>query len=73
MYLAKNVVNISDFCLAKGTYVEQTFTSCLIGVCTPLESLRNYTEFKHIEKKMIYSDIHNWEPVVTMKDREMFS
>ena len=48
VYLAKNVVNISDFCLAGGIYVEQTFTSCLIGVCTPLESLRNYTVFEHI-------------------------
>ena len=72
VYLAKNV-NISDFCLAKGTYVEQTFTSWLIGVCTPLESLRHYTIFEHMEKKMTYSDIYNWGPVVTMKDREMFS
>ena len=73
VYLAKIVLNISDFCFAGGTYVEQTFTSCLIGVCTPLESLRNYTVFKHIKKKMTYSDIYNWGPVVTKKDREMFS
>ena len=43
-----------------------------IGICTPLERLRNYTVFEHI-KKMTYSDIYNWGPVVTIKDREMFS
>ncbi|KAF6078426.1 hypothetical protein HJG60_009254 [Phyllostomus discolor] len=73
VYLAKNVLNTSDFCLAGGTYVEQTFTSCLIGVCAPLESLRHYTVFDDIEKKITYSDIYNWGPVVTIKDREMFS
>ena len=44
-----------------------------IGICTPLERLRNYTVFKSIEKKMTYSDIYNWGLVVTIKDREMFS
>ena len=73
VYLAKIVLNISDFCFAGRTYVEQTFASCLIGVCTPLESLRNQTVFKHIEKKMIYFDIYNWGSLVTLKDREMFS
>ena len=73
VYLAKTVLNISDFCLAGGTYVEQAFTPCVIGVCTPLESLRNYTVFEHIGKKMTYSDIYNWAPVVTIKDREMLS
>ena len=38
-----------------------------------MESLRNYTAFEHIEKRMTYSDIYNWGPVVTIKDREMFS
>ena len=37
VYLAKYVLNI--FCLTGGAYVEQTFTSCLIGACTPLKSL----------------------------------
>ena len=60
VYLAKHFLNISDFCLAGGIYVEQTFTSCLIGVCTPLESLRNYTVFEHIKKKMTYSDIYSY-------------
>ena len=36
-------------------------------------NLRNYTVFEHIEKKMTYSDIYNWGPVVAIKDREMFS
>ena len=49
---------------------ELSFTSCLTGVCTPLESL---TLFQHINKKMTYSDIYNWATVVTLKDREMFS
>ena len=65
-------MSISDFCLAGGTYFEQTFTSCLLGVCAPLESLRNYTVFEHIEKKITYSDIYNWRPVVTKKDRKYF-
>ena len=73
VYLAKTVLNISDFCLAGGTFFEQAFASCVIGVCTPLESLRNYTVFEHIEKKMTYSDIYNWAPVVTIKDKETFS
>ena len=73
VYLTEIVLNISDFCFARGTYVEQTFTSCLIGVCTPLESLRNYTVFKHIDKKMTYCEIYHWRPVVTIKDRKMFS
>ena len=73
VYLAKNVLNISEFYLSGGTYIEQTFTSCLVGVCTPLESLRNYTVFEHIKKKITYSDIYNWGPVVTIYGREMFS
>ena len=73
VYLAKSVLNIFDFCLAGGTYIEHIFTSCLIGVCTPLESLGNYTVFERIKNKMTYSDIYHWGPVVTIKDREMFS
>ena len=71
LYLAKNVVNISDFCLAGGTFVEQTFTTCLLRVCTSPRSLGNYTLFKHISKGITYPDIYNWEPLVTLKDREM--
>ena len=70
---SKNVLNISEFFLAGGTYVEQTFTPCLIGVCTPLESLWNYVLFRHINKKITYSDIYSWERVLILKDREMFS
>ena len=73
VYLAKNVLNLSDFCLAGGTYIEQTFTSSLVGVCTPLESLRNYTLFKYINKSISYTDIYNWGHTVTLKDREIFS
>ena len=73
VYLAKNVLNISDFCLAGGIYGEQTFTSYVVGVCAPLESLRNYTLFKYINKSISYSDIYNWGHTVTLKDREIFS
>ncbi|XP_074172436.1 uncharacterized protein LOC141567811 [Rhinolophus sinicus] len=73
VYLAKHVLNISDFCLSGGTYVEQTFTSCLIGVCTPLETIRNHTMFQSIDKRISYSDIYHWGPVVTREDRAMFS
>ena len=52
VYLAKNVPNISDFCLEGGTYIEQPFTSCLVGIRTPLESLRNYTVFDLVNKEM---------------------
>lgn len=39
----KNVLNISNFSLSGGTYVEQTSTSHLIGDCTALGSLQNYS------------------------------
>ncbi|XP_045677565.1 syncytin-B-like [Phyllostomus hastatus] len=73
VYLAKNVLNTSDFCLAGGTYIEQTFASYIVGVCAPLESLRNYTLFKYINKTITYADIYNFGPSVNLKDREMFS
>ena len=73
VHLAKNVLNVSEFCLAEGTYVEQTFTTPLKGVCTPLESLWNCTLLQHINRKRTYTDVYNWQPVVTPKDREIFS
>ena len=39
---SKNILNIFDFCLAEGAYVEQTFTVCLVGIYTLLESLQSY-------------------------------
>ena len=71
VYLAKSVLNIFDFCLAGGTYIEHIFTSCLIGVCTPLESLQNYTFFQQINKKT-YATIYTWGTVVTLNNKEMF-
>lgn len=41
--------------------------------CTPLESLGNYSLFQPISKTTTYSDVYNWGPMVTLKDREMFS
>lgn len=73
VYLAKHALNVSDFCLSGGTYMEQAFTSCLIGVCTPLETIRNSTIFQFIDKPISYSDIYSWGPTVTKKDRAMFS
>lgn len=73
VYLAKHVMNISDFYLKGGTYVEQTFASCLVGVCTPLSHVRIYTIFQYINKPISYSDIYNWGPITTKKDRSMFS
>ena len=72
VYLAQEVLNISYFCLSGGISIKQTFTSCLVGVCTSLYSLWIHTLLQHI-KKTIISDIYIWEPVVTLKDREMFS
>lgn len=69
----KNVLNISKFSLSGGTYVEQTSTSHLIGDCTALGSLQNYSVFQHINKTITYFDIYYWGPMVTLKVREMFS
>lgn len=41
--LATKVVNTSTFCLQSGKSVTDVFTSCLVGVPTPLDTLRNYT------------------------------
>ena len=64
VYLAKDILNFSDFCLAGGTYVEQSFTSCLVGVCTPLESLQIHTVFDHkkINCKLGRFTIKNFVP-----------
>ena len=35
VYLAKIVLNISNFCFAGGTYVEQTCTTCLMVFVLP--------------------------------------
>lgn len=69
----RNVLNICNFSLSGGTYVEYTSTSHLIGDCTPLGSLQNYSLFQHINKSTTYSDIYYWGPVTTLKVREMFS
>lgn len=73
VYLAKHVMNASDFCLTGGTSVEQTLTSCLIGVCTPLSHMKNHTVFQFITKPISYSDIYNWGPISSLKDGSMFS
>ena len=57
VYLAKKVLNISDFCPAEGIFVDQAFNSSHVGVCTPLKSLQNYTVFDLVNKKMTYSEI----------------
>lgn len=49
VYLAKNVHNVSDFCLLGGTYVEQTFASCLVGGGTPTANT-NYIHFIHFSQ-----------------------
>lgn len=61
------------FASEEGHNVKQTFTSCSIGVCTSLEAVRNHTIFQFIDKPISNSAIYNWGPVVTRKDRAMFS
>lgn len=73
VYLAKHVVNVSDFCLTGGSSVEQTLTSSLIGVRTPLNHMKNHTIFQFITKPSSYSDIYNWGPISSLKDRSTFS
>lgn len=53
--------------------MEQRFTSCLLGVSVPLESLGNYSAWKPVRKKMTYSDSCHRGPAVTVGDGEMFS
>lgn len=65
-------MNVSDICLKGGTYVEQTFTSCLVGVCIPLSQIKNHTTFWFINKPMSYSDIYNWGPITTENDMSVF-
>lgn len=43
VYLAKHIMNVSEFSLKGGTYVEQTFTSRLVGVCTCLNQIKKTT------------------------------
>lgn len=73
VYLAKHIMNVSEFSLKGGTYVEQTFISCLVGVGTSLNQIKNHTIFWFINKPISYSDIYNWGPITTEKDMSMFS
>lgn len=73
VYLARNVLNVSDFCLSGGIYVKQTFMSCLIGVGTPIANIQNYTHLIHIRKEITYWDLYALGPSVQEKDKDMFS
>lgn len=73
VYLARNVLNASDFCLSGGISVEQTFTAGLIGVGAPIATIKNYTHFRHFRKEITYWDLYAVGPSVQQKDKDMFS
>lgn len=60
VYLAKHIINVSDFCLTAGTYIELSLPVWW-GI------------FQFIDKPISYSDIYNWSPISTQKDMSMFS
>lgn len=54
-------LNLSEFCLSADVNFHYMLGSCLVPVCTPLESLRPYTLFKDIPgKNLTYADSYNW-------------
>lgn len=73
VYLARNVLNVSDFCLSGGISVKQTFASGLIGIGTPIANIKNYTHFRHFRKEITYWDLYAVGPSVQQKDKDMFS
>lgn len=73
VYLARSVLNVSDFCLSGGISVKQTFTSGLIGVGAPIANIKNDTHFRHFRKEITYWDLYAIGPSVQRKDKDMFS
>ncbi|XP_059580914.1 syncytin-A-like [Alligator mississippiensis] len=73
IYLAREILNRTDFCLAGGINAHLVFTSCLIAVPTPLKILQNYTMLKDVKKENTYQDIYKWGTIVKEKSRDMFS
>ncbi|XP_059584597.1 uncharacterized protein LOC132250851 [Alligator mississippiensis] len=74
VYLAKDVLNVTHFCLAGGTSVEDIFTSCLIGVPTPLEAVRNQTWFasEGIGVPINYTNYPMWGTITTERNASTF-
>ncbi|XP_059571944.1 syncytin-A-like [Alligator mississippiensis] len=73
IYLAWEILNRMDFCLAGGINAHLVFTSCLIAVPTPLKILQNYTMLKEVDKESTYQGIYKWGTVVKEKSRNIFS
>ncbi|XP_059570322.1 syncytin-B-like [Alligator mississippiensis] len=73
IYLAREILNKMDFCLAGGINAHLVFTSCLIAVPTPFQILQNYTMLKDVNKKSTYQDIYKWGTIVKEKSKNMFS
>ncbi|XP_059589230.1 syncytin-2-like [Alligator mississippiensis] len=74
VHLAKDVLNVTHFCLVGGISVDDIFTSCLIGVPTPMEALQNQTWFtsRGIGGPINYTNNSMWGTITTEKNASTF-
>lgn len=64
--------NTSSFCIAAKSSVGGMYSSCLIGVPTPLELLRNHTMFKSFDRlELRYKKIYNLGKTTRVKEKGM--
>ncbi|XP_059576733.1 uncharacterized protein LOC132247730 [Alligator mississippiensis] len=75
IYLAKEVVNTTHFCLAGGTSVQDVFTSCLIGMPTPLETLQSHIWLKNFDLSgfNLWNTAYEWGPITQKRKVSTFS
>lgn len=71
-YLAKEVLNTTNFCLAGGKSVKDILT-CLMGVASTPHAILNHTRLRDFHLTDSYSSIFDWGPPSDIKDQDMYT
>lgn len=72
-YLAKEVLNTTDFCLAGGRSVKDILTTCLMGVAVAPKTITNNTRFREHPLTASYYNIFRWGASTYIKDNSMYT
>lgn len=71
-YLAKEMLNVTEFCLG-GWNGQGHLSNLFLGVATHPQAIQNFTRLRDFRLVLSYSTIFDWEPNTEYKDRTMFT